>query len=219
MNASTNMDMDTSYGIVRLDRDLLKRRLGHMEDSMRPKVIAVDFDGTLVEDSYPDPPKHINHEVLNYCLKQQKLGAKIVLWTCREGDLLAPAITICAENGLIFDAINENIMEGIDYDCRKVYADEYIDDRSVVSFDVPYIHKAKKNIKRLCTFELLKLYREQYDCSTDPIINARTSSIDGVIIMFHYSGAYRPFFVIEEVADDNYDPERDPEIIFRKLNF
>lgn len=65
-------------------------------------------------------------------LKQKKEeGVKLILWTCRVGDLLEQAITYCNAYGLEFDAINENIPEMVDRygsDSRKVFAHLYIDD-------------------------------------------------------------------------------------------
>jgi hypothetical protein len=101
---------------------------------MMTKIIAVDFDGTLCENLWP----HIGvvkKDVLNYVKTQQKRGAKIILWTCRSGELLDDALFWCKMRGLIFDAVNENLPEAIERfgtDCRKVFADEYIDDKNVI---------------------------------------------------------------------------------------
>ena len=41
----------------------------------------------------------------------------------------------CKEHGIIFDAVNENlpeIVKAFGGDCRKIYADEYIDDKNVL---------------------------------------------------------------------------------------
>ena len=95
-------------------------------------IIAVDFDGTLCENQYPEIGKP--NSVLIDDLKMRKdNGAKIILWTCRVGDRLEQAIDWCQEQGLIFDAVNQNlpeIVESFGGDCRKVFAHEYIDDRN-----------------------------------------------------------------------------------------
>lgn len=96
-------------------------------------VIAVDFDGTLCENRYPDIGEPIT-EVIRLAKKRQREGWAIILWTCRCGKLLDEAISWCHEKGLDFDAINENIDEWKDMfggDPRKVGATEYWDDRSV----------------------------------------------------------------------------------------
>ena len=96
-------------------------------------IIAVDFDGTLCENKYPEIGKP--NGVLIDDLKMRKdNGAKLILWTCRVGDRLEQAIDWCQEQGLIFDAVNQNlpeIVESFGGDCRKVFAHEYIDDRNV----------------------------------------------------------------------------------------
>lgn len=97
-----------------------------------PYTIAVDFDGTLVKDMYPGIGT-INQPVWDAVLAAQSKGAKLILWTCRNGYQLQDAVIFCADNGLHFDAINENLDEvKVLYkgDTRKVFADVYIDDRN-----------------------------------------------------------------------------------------
>lgn len=96
-------------------------------------IIAVDFDGTLCENKYPeigDP----NIKAINCLKSRQKIGDKIILWTCRTGDKLQEAIQWCEAQGIIFDRVNENLPEIIEKygeDCRKITAHEYWDDRAV----------------------------------------------------------------------------------------
>jgi hypothetical protein len=102
-------------------------------NEMRTKTIAVDFDGTLCRYAYPGIGAPITETI--ECLKAEKAaGAKIILWTCRNGMLLDAAVAWCAEKGIVFDAVNGNLPENIaEYgkDTRKVSADEYWDDRAV----------------------------------------------------------------------------------------
>lgn len=96
------------------------------------KIIAVDFDGTLCENAWPDIGEPIT-EVFDYIKRQQEEGAQIILWTCREGQKLLDAVYWCNKRGLYFNAINQNvpsIIEAFGGDCRKIYADVYIDDLS-----------------------------------------------------------------------------------------
>lgn len=101
--------------------------------SNRPKIIAVDFDGTLCKNEYPSIG-FANLNLINHLFEEKQKGAKLILWTCRAGKELLQAITWCAVMGLHFDAVNENLPEMVEKfgrDTRKVYADEYIDDRAV----------------------------------------------------------------------------------------
>lgn len=99
----------------------------------RSKIIAVDFDGTLVEHRFPEIGK-INEEIFNAILEEQNRGCKIILWTCREGEDLERAVSFCKENGLVFDGVNENLDSVLNWmknDSRKIFADEYWDDRGI----------------------------------------------------------------------------------------
>lgn len=96
-----------------------------------PKIVAVDFDGTLVTDEFPEIGR-IKLLVWDTVITAQENGYKVILWTCRNGEALKKAVDFCAMHGLHFDAINENLDEiKILYggDTRKVFADLYIDDR------------------------------------------------------------------------------------------
>lgn len=95
-------------------------------------IIAVDFDGTLSLGDWPDVGP-ANKPVIDALLERQKGGDKIILWTCRGGDELAAAVAWCRIYGLEFDAVNANLPEVLEAwgyrDTRKIYADEYWDDK------------------------------------------------------------------------------------------
>lgn len=102
-------------------------------------ILAVDFDGTLVCDEFPDLG-FPNMELLHALVEVRKRGHKVILWTCRSGDHLVQAVYMMKELGLEFDAINCNlpdIVEKYGGDTRKVYADIYIDDKACRMF-VPH---------------------------------------------------------------------------------
>jgi hypothetical protein len=96
-------------------------------------VIAIDFDGTLCEDKFPaiGEPRI---EVINFVKEVIKAGHKTILWTCRAGLPLVEAVEWCDKQGITFDKINDNLEETKEKwggNVRKVYADLYIDDKSV----------------------------------------------------------------------------------------
>ena len=95
-------------------------------------IIAVDFDGTLCENKWPEIGEP-NKELITYLKKRQEAGDKLILWTCRVGEILDNAVAWSAEQGIIFDAVNENLSEVVSSfgtDTRKIWANEYIDDRN-----------------------------------------------------------------------------------------
>ena len=97
------------------------------------KIIAVDFDGTICQNNWPDIGE-ANWLVIWELLERKAQGDKIILWTCRDGQKLEDALMWCANRGLTFDAVNDNLPENIAYfrnNNRKVFAHEYWDDRAV----------------------------------------------------------------------------------------
>lgn len=97
------------------------------------RIYAVDFDGTLNLGKYPILGQP-NLELIEYLKDRQQSGDMIILWTCREGDLLKSAVKYCKNYGLVFDAINDNVQDNKDRwgnNTRKVFADYYIDDKNM----------------------------------------------------------------------------------------
>lgn len=109
------------------------RRLITDDDRPYPYIIAVDFDGTLCENAWPEIGAP-HQPMLKVITLLRQLGVLVVLWSCREGDDLEDALEWCAGHGLAFDAVNENcscVVEYFQWNTRKVHADEYWDDRAV----------------------------------------------------------------------------------------
>lgn len=96
------------------------------------KIYAVDFDGTLAKTRFPEIISP-NVTMFMLCKQLKRNGAILILWTCRCGKDLDDAVEYCKKYGLEFDYINENVPENIEKwgnDSRKIFAHEYIDDKS-----------------------------------------------------------------------------------------
>lgn len=93
-------------------------------------VIAVDFDGTIVEHKYPAIGKPIPYAIDT--LKQlQNENHQLILWTVREGRELEEARKYCESMGVFFYAYNSNFPEeDRSIAPRKLKADLFIDDRN-----------------------------------------------------------------------------------------
>lgn len=117
------------------DFDPVKDKM--ISKSTKNVTLAVDFDGTIVEDKFP----YVGHELENSISTLKTLksyGVKLILWTCRSGNYLNDAINFCKSRGLEFDAVNDNIPnpkfpQNVDRS-PKVFADFYIDDRAFPPF-------------------------------------------------------------------------------------
>ena len=101
-------------------------------------IIAVDFDGVLVQSAFPKIGEP-DHEMVDLVrLLIQKSGVEVVLWTSRVDRPLEDAIAWCEQMGLTFDAINDNAPSNkrkyinlYPNGTRKVYADYYLDDHNM----------------------------------------------------------------------------------------
>lgn len=95
-------------------------------------IIAVDFDGTIVEDAYPGigEPRIFAFETLK---RLQQDGHRLILWTYRCNKRLDEAVLFCKEHGIEFYAVNKSFPEE-EFNgsvSRKIMADLFIDDRNI----------------------------------------------------------------------------------------
>ena len=73
-------------------------------------VIALDFDGTIVEHKYPAIGEEIPFatETIRMLIAERH---KVILWSVREGKLLDEAVNWCRERGIEFYAVNRDYPE------------------------------------------------------------------------------------------------------------
>ena len=132
---------DEVVGIDRVTVKLLKslktEKLGDVKDTL----LDIAADGKITEDekpalqevfAYPDLGAP-NWEIIVAAAAEQIAGAGLILWTCREGELLENALEACARWGLHFDAVNDSLPSWKKFygdDTRKVGATEYWDDKA-----------------------------------------------------------------------------------------
>ena len=97
-------------------------------------VIAVDFDGTIVEHRYPSIGKELPFAI-DTLRKLAEEGHRLILWTVREGQYLDDAVEFCRNRGLEFYAVNRDYPEeeqaNNQHFTRKLKADLWIDDRNL----------------------------------------------------------------------------------------
>ena len=97
-------------------------------------IIAVDFDGTIVEHKYPKIGSEIPFatDTLKMLIKD---GHQLILWSVREGELLQEAVDWCHERGVDFWAVNkdypEEEKEKNNHFSRKLKVEMFIDDRNL----------------------------------------------------------------------------------------
>lgn len=100
-------------------------------------IIAVDFDGTLVEHEYPRIGMDTGGA---YWLRraQREGDARLILWTMRSGELLQDAADWCQHNGLRLFGLNANPLQGTWSQSPKAFANVYIDDNA---FGCPLVQR------------------------------------------------------------------------------
>lgn len=90
--------------------------------------IAIDFDGTIVEQFFPEIGPEVPSAV-ETILEWQK-EHEIILWTCRSEELLDTALLWCENKGIVFSSVNDSDQRW-PKNRRKLYADLYIDDNAL----------------------------------------------------------------------------------------
>lgn len=119
-------------------------------------IIAVDFDGILCENQFPEigAPNYNMISTIRQCIDG---GHEVILWTTRVEKELESAISWCEDYGLHFCAVNDNApsnkkkYEDVYTESpKKIYADMYIDDHSIEFLDNYRIRTYKEIITYLC---------------------------------------------------------------------
>lgn len=100
------------------------------ENELLGMVIAVDFDGTVVDHRFPaigpDVPGAV--VVLSELVNR---GAKIILWTMRSGQYLDAAVSWYNDKGIPLFGVNTNPEQITWTKSPKAYANLYIDDAAL----------------------------------------------------------------------------------------
>lgn len=135
------------------------------------RAIAIDFDGTLFKTRWPEILAP-NRDVIDRALEEQRNGAQLILWTCREGKLLEDALAACEREGLRFDAVNDSPEDWKRIwgtSPRKVGATEYWDDRAVNPKDWKTCSGKEATAANTAQTD----YFEEYESETEPDPNSR----------------------------------------------
>lgn len=113
-------------------------------------IIAVDFDGVLCENAFPEIGRP-NFRIVNL-IRELSEKHEVILWTTRNGEELTAAVDWCGERGLHFCNVNgpapsneEEYRNKYPTQSRKIYADIYIDDHNM-GFDIEDVRKQLTNI-------------------------------------------------------------------------
>lgn len=111
-----------------------------------PIILAVDFDGTLVDGVFPKIGEDLGG--LFYLSQVKAMGCELILWTCRMEERLDAAVAWLDANGYLdlFDAINEH-SAGNPFpkpQPRKVYANIYVGDRTLGAPMKEYLDESRR---------------------------------------------------------------------------
>ena len=119
--------------MVAMEQTVKRKKIDATEAPAPPPIIAVDFDGTLCVNRWPEIGK-ARQPVIDWLVMQKQKGVKLILWTMRSGEKLAEAVRWCEAHGLTFDAVNDNLPEiqaQYGNNPRKVFANYYLDDHNI----------------------------------------------------------------------------------------
>lgn len=106
------------------------RNRGQGSGTVRRKIVAVDFDGTVVDHRYPDVGPEAPGAVMH--LRDLVAGGwDIVLFTMRSGEELDAAVRWFAERDIPLFGVNRNPEQDSWTTSPKAYAQVYIDDAAL----------------------------------------------------------------------------------------
>lgn len=100
--------------------------------------ICVDFDGTVVDHRYPDIGEPAP-DAIRFLLEWKRKGAKIILFTMRDGAELEQAAAYLENSGVALFGVNKNPTQHNWTQSPKAYGQLYVDD---AAFGAPLIQPA-----------------------------------------------------------------------------
>lgn len=103
--------------------------------------ICVDFDGTIVDHTYPSIGETVPH-ALYWMHEWHKAGASLILFTMRSGNELDEAVDYIHNNNVTLFSININPTQHTWTGSPKAYAQVYVDD---AAFGCPMIELPEFN--------------------------------------------------------------------------
>lgn len=92
-------------------------------------ILAIDFDGTLVEHRYPQIGEEVP-DAVRVCRRLLIAGHQLILWTMRAGVELDQAREWCEHRGIALWGVNSNPEQHWSKS-PKAYAQLYIDDAAL----------------------------------------------------------------------------------------
>lgn len=114
---------------------------------MNGKVIAIDFDGTIVDRAKYPKIGNLKPNVVESIQKLQNAGYICFLWTCRQGKELVNAIKFLEKNGINLWGYNQSPYDFTIGSNRKVVADIYIDDCDVFCDEINWNKIVERLVK------------------------------------------------------------------------
>ena len=93
-------------------------------------IVAVDFDGTIVEHRYPNIGDPIPG-ALEWLRHFESEGIRLILWTMRSGDTLDAAVKYLKTFGVSLWGVNKNPEQSSWTASPKAYAPIYVDDAAL----------------------------------------------------------------------------------------
>jgi hypothetical protein len=93
------------------------------------KVLAVDFDGTVVTHEYPRVGRDVG--AVPWLRHFASHGVRLILWTMRSGPELAAAVRWYEDHGLPLYGVNANPDQASWTESPKAYAHAYVDDAAI----------------------------------------------------------------------------------------
>nr|DAG17541.1 MAG TPA: nucleotidase 5'-nucleotidase [Bacteriophage sp.] len=150
----------------------------------RKMIYSFDFDGTLCTNKFPQIGEPIQN-VVNLARQVKSEGHYIILNTMREGKSLDEAIEWCKNQGIVFDAINDNLPHMKEYfnnNPRKIFANYYIDDHNWFVTSVNEVKKKPRETFVLTSleYEVLKYFKyEGYKYIARDLFNSTLCFYEG----------------------------------------
>ena len=125
---------------------------------MRSKIIAIDFDGTIVEHKFPEVGPLVPGAIATL-RRIQDAGHRTILWTCRTGGNLRDAVSLLERHNIRLHGVNANQWDD-EYGTGgiKAWAHMYIDD---MAFGAPLVYGSATEERGYINWDMVQYELEE----------------------------------------------------------
>jgi hydroxymethylpyrimidine pyrophosphatase-like HAD family hydrolase len=167
-------------------------------------VLGIDFDGTIVEEAFPNIGA-IKPKTVELMQEAMDKGHLVIVWTARSMKAESDAIDFLNDNNIPYHYVNENPEDPYyirGEQGRKIFCDYYLDDRAVNIKDIDKLFEVIKMEEIVKARLLANITLLEAGCE-DEAKTFKKDSIVEVVREVRSENGYKQYLIYSEELNDS----------------